>query len=271
MRLTPTLDAIHLAAALLLAFSVCTPVFAQTAVDLQVVLAVDASGSVDQRRFELQMQGYVAAFRDPRVLRAIQSGATQAIAVTMVQWTGPALQIQVLPWTLIQDATTAHAFAAAIVATPRQLFSGGTSISGVIDYAVPLMLESQFKGTRRVIDISGDGSNNRGRPAASARDDAVRAGIIINGLPILALEADLERYFADHVIGGPGAFVIAAKSYETFADAILKKLIREMAAHEPRPHAEWNISRPFSLRAMLSGFEGYGRAFGMHKRAPQVD
>jgi Protein of unknown function (DUF1194) len=100
------------------------------------------------------------------------------------------------------------------------------------------MLESQFKGTRRVIDISGDGSNNRGRPAASARDDAVRAGIVINGLPILALEPGLDRYFSDNVIGGPGAFVIAAESYETFADAILKKLIREMAATEPRPHSE---------------------------------
>ena len=149
---------------------------------------------------------------------------------------GPALQIQVLPWTLIKDAVTAQAFAAAIVATPRQLFSGGTSTSGVIDYAVPLLRESQFQGTRRVIDISGDGSNNRGRPAASARDDAVRAGIVINGLPILALEPDLERYYTDHVIGGPGAFVIAAQSYETFADAILKKLIREMAEHKPRPH-----------------------------------
>ena len=126
---------------------------------------------------------------------------------------------------------------AAIGATPRQLFSGGTSISGVIDYAVPLLGESPFQGTRRVIDISGDGSNNRGRPAASARDDAVRAGIVINGLPILALEPDLERYFSDHVIGGPGAFVIAAENYATFADAILKKLIREMAATEPRPHS----------------------------------
>src|SRR5438552_544329 len=190
------------------------------------------------------MQGYVAAFRDPRVLYAIQSGATQAIAVTMVQWTGPALQIQVLPWTVIQDATTAHAFAAAIVATPRQLFSGGTSISGVIDYAVPLIRESPFQGTRRVIDISGDGSNNRGRPAASARDDAVRAGIVINGLPILALEPSLDRYFSDNVIGGPGAFVIVAESYETFADAILKKLIREMAATEPRPHAGWYAAWP---------------------------
>jgi hypothetical protein len=221
-----------LAVALLLACSVLTLAFAQTAVDLQLVLAVDASGSVDQRRFELQQQGYVAAFRDPRVLRAIQSGAMQAIAVTMVQWTGPALQLQVLPWTVIKDATAAQAFAGAIAATPRQLFSGGTSLSGVIDYAVPLLLESPLQGTRRVIDISGDGVNNRGRSAASARNDAVRAGIVINGLPILALEPDLDRYFSDHVIGGPGAFVIAAQSYETFAEAIIRKLIREMAANE---------------------------------------
>src|ERR671925_44081 len=235
--MTPALYIIRFAAALLLACGVCTLAFAQTAVDLQLVLAVDASGSVDQRRFELQKQGYVAAFRDPRVLHAIQSGAEQAIAVTMVQWTGPEFQIQVLPWTVIKDVTTAHAFAAAIAATPRRLFSGGTSISGIIDYAVPLLSETQFKGPRRVIDISGDGSNNRGRSAASARDDAVRAGIVINGLPILALEPDLERYFIDHVIGGPGAFVIAAKSYDTFAEAILKKLIREMATNEPCPHA----------------------------------
>jgi hypothetical protein len=244
MHLTLALYAIRFAAVLLLAGSVYTSAVAQTAVDLQLVLAVDASGSVDQRRFELQMQGYVAAFRDPRVLQAIQAGVTQAIAVTMVQWTGPALQIQVLPWTLINDATTAQAFAAAIMATPRRLFSGGTSISGVIDYAVPLILESQFKGTRRVIDISGDGSNNRGRPAASARDAAVHTGIIINGLPILALEPGLDHYFVDHVIGGPGAFVIAAESYETFADAILKKLIREMAANEPRPHVRQSVPQP---------------------------
>jgi hypothetical protein len=244
MRLLPVLYAIRFATVLLLAFGLCTPVFAQTAVDLQLVLAVDASGSVDQQRFELQMRGYVAAFRDPRVLQAIRSGATQAIAVTMVQWTGPALQIQVLPWTLINDTTTAQAFAAAIAATPRRLFSGGTSISGVLDYAVPLLQESPFKGIRRVIDISGDGSNNRGRPAASARDAAVHAGVIINGLPILALEPDLERYYSDHVIGGPGAFVIAAESYEAFADAILKKLIREMAAPELRPHARRYAARP---------------------------
>jgi hypothetical protein len=226
------LHVIPVAAALLLACSISISASAQTAVDLQLVLAVDASGSVDERRFELQKQGYVAALRDPSVLRAIQAGALQAIAVTMVQWTGPELQIQVLPWTVIKDAATAHAFAEAIAATPRQLFRGGTSISGVIDYAIPLILQSPFQGPRRVIDISGDGSNNRGRPAASARDDALRAGIIINGLPILALEPDLDRYFYENVIGGPGAFVLAAESYETFADAILKKLIREMAAYD---------------------------------------
>src|SRR5919197_416062 len=121
--MTPALYTIRFAAVLLLACGVCAPAFAQTAVDLQ-------------------KQGYVAAFRDPRVLHAIQSGAAQAIAVTMVQWTGPELQIQVLPWTLINDTTTAHAFADAIAATPRRLFSGGTSISGAIDYAVPVLLES---------------------------------------------------------------------------------------------------------------------------------
>ena len=119
MRLTPALYAIHLAAALLFFCSVCTPAFAQPAVDLQLVLAVDASGSVDHGRFELQKQGYVAAFRDPRVLQVIQSGAMQAIAVTMVQWTGPSLQIQVLPWTVINDATTAQAFAAVSMPATR--------------------------------------------------------------------------------------------------------------------------------------------------------
>src|ERR1700722_15574165 len=108
---------------------------AATEVDLQLVLAVDASGSVSQRRFELQKQGYAAAFRNPRVLKAIQSLMTQSIAVTMLQWTGPRLQVHVVPWTQIKDAATANAFATAIQRVPRQLFSGGTSISGAIDYS----------------------------------------------------------------------------------------------------------------------------------------
>jgi hypothetical protein len=209
-----------------------SPAGAETPVDLQLVLAVDASGSVNQTRFELQKQGYAAAFRNPRVISAIRSGAMQAIAVTMVQWTGPPLQIQVVPWTRISDQASAEAFAAAIEATPRRLFGGGTSISGAIDYAMTLFPESQYRGTRRVIDVSGDGANTSGRPVTSARDEAVRAGAVINGLPILAIEPDLDRYYFDYVIGGPGSFMIAAKNYDTFAEAILKKLISEIAAND---------------------------------------
>jgi hypothetical protein len=205
---------------------------AQPAVDLQLVLAVDASGSVDQVRFDLQKQGYVAAFRHARVLQAIRSGPNQAIAVTMVQWTGPVLQVQVVGWTPVGDEKTATAFASAIERAPRQLFGGGTSISGAIDYAATLFPLSPFRASRHVIDVSGDGSNNRGRPVTLARDAAIAAGIGINGLPILALEPDLDRYYYDNVIGGPGAFVVAARNYETFADAILKKLIMEIAAND---------------------------------------
>lgn len=212
-------------------------------VDLALVLAVDASGSVDETRFDLQKQGYAAAFRTRQVLEAIRSGPTQAIAVTMVQWTGPALQIQVVPWMRIGDVDSAEAFANAIMAAPRQLFGGGTSISGAIDYAMTLWRESPYRALRQVIDISGDGANNRGRPASFARDEAVRAGVGINGLPILSLDPGLDLYYQTNVIGGPGAFVIAAQNYDTFAAAILRKLISEisMRAGATRVSARPNV------------------------------
>jgi hypothetical protein len=203
---------------------------AQTQVDLQLVLAVDASGSVSEARFELQKRGYVAAFRNPRLLHAVQSGPTQSIAVTMVQWTGPALQVHVVPWMIVRDEASMRRVADAIDAAPRRLFGGGTSISGAIDYGRTLFPVSGVTSPRRVIDVSGDGSNNRGRPAIEARDDAVADGIVINGLPILALESWLDQYYVSDVIGGPGAFVVPAQSYETFAEAVLKKLVTEIAA-----------------------------------------
>ncbi len=209
------------------------PAAAQTQVDLQLVLAVDASGSVSEARFELQKRGYVAAFRNPRLLRAVQSGATQSIAVTMMQWTGPALQVHVVPWMIVRDEASMLRVADAIDAAPRRLFGGGTSISGAIDYGRTLFPVSGVTSPRRVIDVSGDGSNNRGRPAAEARDDAVADGIVINGLPILALEPWLDQYYVSDVIGGPGAFVVPAQSYETFAEAVLKKLVTEIAAFNP--------------------------------------
>lgn len=203
-------------------------------VDLQLILAVDTSGSVDATRFELQKQGYIAAFRNPRVMNAAQSGPNGAIAVTMTQWTGPALQVHVVPWTIVKDDASARGFAAAIEDAPRQLFFGGTSISGAIDHALTLFPQTTFKAARKVIDISGDGTNNRGRMVSAARDEAVSAGIIINGLPITVLEPELARYYRENVIGGPGAFAIAAENYEQFADAILKKLLVEISGNGAR-------------------------------------
>ena len=224
---------------------------AQTDVSIALVLAVDASGSVSNDRFELQKQGYAAAFRNPQVLNAIRSLDTQSIAVAMMQWTGPLLHVVVVDWTLIKDEATANAFAAAIAAAPRQLFGGGTSISGAIDYSRLLLARGPFQGARRVIDISGDGANNRGRPVTQARDEAVRDGIGINGLPILTLEPDLDRYYYDNVIGGPGAFMIPAANYDAFADAILKKLINEIASLEPKMEP---VTKPSSAFDANHGF-----------------
>jgi Protein of unknown function (DUF1194) len=201
---------------------------AEPQVDLQLVLAVDASGSVNMYRFELQKKGYAAAFRNPRVLAAIRSGVFQAVAVAMHEWTGPRRQVDVVPWMVVKDEASAEALASAIENTPRKLLAGGTSISGAVDYSRLILAQSPFTATRRTIDVSGDGANNIGRSARTARDEAVRDGITINGLPILSVEPDLDTYYFENVIGGPGAVMVPADSYESFAEAILKKLIIEI-------------------------------------------
>jgi hypothetical protein len=206
------------------------PATAQVAVDLQLVLAVDVSGSVSDERFRLQRNGYAEAFRNWRVLEAVRSGSARAIAVTMTQWTGPSQQQVVVVWTVVRDEASMLALADAIERTTRQLYGGGTSISGAIEHAMTLFPAPGFAGGRRVIDVSGDGANNRGKPAAEARDAAVKAGITINGLPIMALEPNLDQYYLNNVIGGPNAFHIVAETYETFAEAVLKKLITEISA-----------------------------------------
>jgi hypothetical protein len=221
--------------ALLLTIALHAPAPA-TPVDLQLVLAIDASNSVTDDRFELQKQGYVAAFRNPQVIKAIMSGGEQSIAVTMMQWTGPFNTVQVVPWTLVRDADTANALADAINRSERELWGGsGTSISGAIDQSLILLSQSPYKGHRRTIDISGDGVNSSGRPVTRARDEAVAQGVGINGLPILSIDRRLDSYFHSYVIGGPGAFMIPAASYEDFAEAIVKKLILEIAANPPPP------------------------------------
>jgi hypothetical protein len=223
--------------ALLLAIPLLLPALADDkTVDLQLVLAIDASNSVTDERFELQKQGYVAAFRNPQVIKAIMSGAEQSIAVTMMQWTGPFSTVQVVPWMLVKDAASAQTLADAIAHSERELYGGsGTSISGAIDQGVVLLSQSPHKAQRRTIDISGDGPNSSGRSVIRARDEAVAQGIGINGLPILSIDRRLDNYYYSYVIGGPGAFMIPAANYENFAEAIVKKLILEIAANPPPP------------------------------------
>lgn len=215
----------------LLAAATIAPVRADVDVDLLLVMAVDASGSVNQQRFQLQKDGYAAAFRDKDVLDAIRNNRRGAIAITMSQWTGPTLQQQSVPWMRISDEESIEQVAVAIDRSRRILFGGGTSISGAIDHAMGLLRQAPYAAPRRVIDVSGDGSNNRGRPAALARDDAIAAEVTINGLPILSIESDLDTYYQDNVIGGPDAFMVVAEDYETFAAAVRRKLIKEISEH----------------------------------------
>jgi Protein of unknown function (DUF1194) len=216
-------------------------------VDLELVLAVDISGSVDEVEARLQREGYIAAMRHPEVLEAIQSGMHGRIAVSYVEWAGDHYQRTMLEWTVIEDAASASEFADALAETPL-MTAHWTSLSAAIDYAVPLFEANGFEGVRRVIDISGDGYNNRGRPVELARDEAVAAGITINGLPIVndrlnpwggRPPVDLDLYFEQRVIGGPGAFMIVAEDYKAFASAIFSKLLLEIAGTTttPRPLA----------------------------------
>ena len=229
--------ALHIVAGAVLAITAALPLRAEP-VDLELILGVDCSGSVDASEFALQIRGYAAALTHPSVIRAIQSGRTGAIAVTYIQWSGPFIQNQAVGWMLIKDRGSAEAFAKAMLDAQRRIFGGGTSLSGIIDHGRSLFGTGGFEGARRTLDVSGDGINNSGRSPATARDEAVGAGITINGLPILTDFAALDDYFRDNVIGGPGAFVIPAENFESFAAAILNKLIREIAEAPISPAAD---------------------------------
>ena len=197
-------------------------------VDVALVLAVDASGSIDSEEYQMQHQGYAEAFANPAVIEAIQSGEYRSVAVTLVEWSGFGHQKQMVPWTVIGDADSARAFAEQIRAAPRA-YSDWTSISDAIDFCAGLFRSSGVEPLRMVIDVSGDGVNNNGRPVTAARDDAVASGVTINGLPILNEDATLDAYYQENVIGGPGAFKIPVQDFDTFSQAILGKLVREIA------------------------------------------
>lgn len=220
---------------------------AATPVDVELVLAVDVSRSVDPEEQEMQFSGYEAAFRDSRLIEGIMGGPVGAIAVTMFTWSDWQVQNTVVPWMLLDDAASAHRFADAVGNAPRRTWLY-TSISGAMDFAARQFGQG-FEGTRKVVDISGDGVNNSGRPVAEARAEALAQGIVLNGLAVLdrtpqppslvSALPPLDTYFQDKVIGGPGAFLVVAEGFQAFEAAVRRKIIREIAAvPEPGPLAE---------------------------------
>ena len=198
-------------------------------VDLELVLAVDASSSVSAMEFELQIQGLAQAFRDPRVLQAIRAAGDLGVAVSLVQWSDHRKQFLAVDWTLVADPDGAAAFADEVADTPRFVIGGGTAIGGVLNFAMRSLDGNDFQGRRRVIDVSGDGRANQGAEPARLRDQAVARGITINGLAILNEDLTVADYYRAQVIGGAGAFVMSANDYESYALAILTKLLREIA------------------------------------------
>jgi len=225
--------------------TVCPGARAADKVDLLLVLAADVSRSIDETEFNLQRKGYAAAITDPRVVRAIVGGRNHGIAVTFIEWSGAADQNVVVDWTVVRDEEAAGSVAATMLAAPRS-FLGRTSISAAIDFAMERFAAAPAEADKRIIDISGDGTNNAGRAVTEARDQAVAAGVTINGLAIINTQANpgyafhtqppggLPKYFEENVIGGQGAFLFQVDNFGTFAEAITRKLVTEIAAAPPQ-------------------------------------
>ena len=217
-------------------------------VDLLLVLAADVSRSVDSEKFQLQREGYAAAMSDPRVLDAIRSGRNGRVGVAFVEWSGIGSQRVVIDWTTVSDAESAKGFGDRLLEAPRS-FADRTSISGAIEFAMGQFARAPFESARRTIDVSGDGTNNSGPDVTQVRDEAIAQGVTINGLVILsetplAWNPDhtnplggLENYYRNNVIGGPGAFVLTAQNFNSFGQAIVKKMIAEVAQAEPPQQA----------------------------------
>jgi hypothetical protein len=229
-------------AASLLVFG--TPLRAQEPVDLLLVLASDVSRSVDTRKFQLQREGYAAALSNPKVIDAIRSGPHGRIAICFVEWSGVTSQKLVIDWTIVSDAASARKIGDQLIELPRA-FADRTSISAGIEFSMSQLERAPFRGVRRTIDVSGDGTNNSGRDVTLARDEAVAKGVTINGLVILSDSplpwnpehtnppGGLDAYYRNNVIGGAGAFVMVAENHNSFGQAIVKKMIAEIAFNPP--------------------------------------
>ncbi len=212
----------------------------ELSVDVELVIAVDVSYSMDLDELAVQREGYAQAIVSKEFLQALRTGPNSRISVTYFEWSASSDQKIIIPWRLIDGPETGDAVANEILQTPVRRGSR-TSISGAILFAMPLFDTDPYRGLRRVIDISGDGPNNNGPPVTPARDEALAKGIVINGLPVMVKEPsystmdidNLDWYYEDCVIGGPGSFVVPIKGRENFKDAIRTKLIREIADRSP--------------------------------------
>ena len=236
----------HLLGLVMLACTMASAALAKAEVDVDVelVLAVDVSRSMTARELEIQRRGYAEALTSSEVLSAIRSGALGQTAITYVEWAGERLQQVVVDWTLVRGRADAEAFAARLTAHFDSSMRR-TSISGALDFAAGLFEDNGFAGARQVIDVSGDGPNNQGRPVVAARDDAVAKGIVINGLPLMTREGmgvrwhldDLDEYYRSCVVGGPGAFVIPVLAWSDFPEAVRRKLVLDLVLDRPSPAA----------------------------------
>ncbi len=210
-------------------------------VDVALVLAADVSRSVDEEEFRLQRDGIATALTDPKVLNAIRSGLHGAIAICFVEWSGVGQQLVVADWVVVRDLASAQQIAGIVRSAPRSYF-GSTAIGSAIDFSMRQLARAKVEADRRVIDISGDGTNVAGPPVTAARDAAVEADITVNGLAILSAfpnpfnpqhthpPGGLEEYYRRNVTGGAGSFVVVVEGFQTFAEAMINKLIREIAA-----------------------------------------
>jgi Protein of unknown function (DUF1194) len=224
--------------------TLATPSRAEESVDLLLVLASDVSRSVDTRKFQLQREGYAAALSNPKVIDAIRSGPHGRIAICFVEWSGVTSQKLVIDWTIVGDAASARKIGDQLIELPRA-FADRTSISAGIEFAMSQLERAPFRGVRRTIDVSGDGTNNSGRDVALVRDEALAKGVTINGLVILSDSplpwnpehtnppGGLDGYYRNNVIGGAGAFVMVAENHNSFGQAIVKKMIAEIAFNPP--------------------------------------
>ncbi len=207
-----------------------------TDVDLKLVLAIDVSRSIDEDEARLQRQGYIQALTDPRVIDAMTAGQHRRIALCYIEWAGDHFHKTTIDWTAIDGAAAAGRFAAAIAAAPPES-ERWTAVGAALRYSGEKLARSPFRAARQVIDISGDGKNNNGPPAERVRDELVARGIVINALPIVndrptfgrPPPADLDVWFEENVIGGPGAFSIVAKGFGDFARAVRTKMTREIS------------------------------------------